>query len=318
MAMTTVDDRTKLTLRNQVELLCFRVLPNSTRFAINVFKVREAVKFRALTDLPEMDEAIKGLLTLRKEIIPVVDLKEWLYRGVKPQGVDSMVFKLADTDPKDTQIIVCEFDNITIGLWVYRADYIMRRNWDQIRVPVSSEFGNKTNNYTKNDEGEIVYVVDVEGMLAELFPMVEAQRHEETASLSHIDVRHDLQVLIAEDSKSALKALTQVLDRFSVRYTWFDNGRKLLDHVAQNGIDDVGLVITDLEMPEASGFTVIKELKNNPKTSRVPVIVNSSMTGESNMQMAKNLNAEGFMGKTDPAAIARYVQQYLHIKEVVK
>lgn len=92
MALNVVDDRTKLALRNQVELLCFRVLPSGTQFAINVFKVREAVKYRPLTELPETDEAICGLLTLRKEIIPVVDLKTWLYRGVKPRGVDEEVF----------------------------------------------------------------------------------------------------------------------------------------------------------------------------------------------------------------------------------
>lgn len=307
MALNVVDDRTKLTLRNQVELLCFRVLPSGTQFAINVFKVREAVKFRALTELPETDEAICGLLTLRKEIIPVVDLKTWLYRGVRPRGVDAETF---NHPTGDTQVIICEFNNATIGLWVYRADYILRRNWEDIRVPVSSEFGNKTNNYTKNDKGDIVYIVDVEGMLAELFPMVARQKNNETANLEQIELV-DKMVLIAEDSKSALKALTQVLDKLRVHYLAFENGRKLLDHMERTGGEGVGLIITDLEMPEASGFTVIKELKANSKTARIPIVVNSSMTGNSNQEMAKNLNAEGFIGKTNPKEVAHYLQLYL-------
>lgn len=306
---TVVDDRTKLALRNQVELLCFRVSKDGTPFAINVFKVREAVKYRELTELPETDEAICGLLTLRKEIIPVVDLRSWLYRG------STNYISFADTnedDKKDTQIIVCEFNNITIGIWVHKAEYILRRNWEDIHVPVSSEFGSKTNNYTKNDDGDIVYIVDVEGMLAELFPMVTEQADNETHSLERLDIIHNKIVLIAEDSRSALKALTNVLDKLGVKYLAFDNGKKLLNYIAStDDLSAIGMIITDLEMPEASGFTVIKELKSNNATASIPIVVNSSMTATSNQEMAKSLNAEGFIGKTNPKEVSEYIQKFM-------
>lgn len=311
MALNVVDDRTKLTLRNQVELLCFRVSDGGTPFAINVFKVREAVKYRELTELPETDEAICGLLTLRKEIIPVVDLRAWLYRG----AVNYKSFEDIPEDEKiNTQVIVCEFNNITIGLWVSKAEYILRRNWEDIHVPVSSQFGSKTNNYTKNDAGDIVYIVDVEGMLAELFPIVAQQKNSEIDSLERLNLVNKI-VLIAEDSRSALKALVSVLDKLGVRYLAFDNGRKLLDYIdGMDNMSEVGMIITDLEMPEASGFTVIKELKASPVTASIPIVVNSSMTGSSNQEMAKSLNAEGFIGKTNPKEISEYVQKFLGVK----
>lgn len=311
MALNVVDDRTKLTLRNQVELLCFRVSNDGTPFAINVFKVREAVKYRSLTELPETDEAICGLLTLRKEIIPIVDLRAWLYRG---RNTFPTFGVMSEEEKKETQIIVCEFNNITIGIWVHKAEYILRRNWEDIHVPVSSEFGSKTNNYTKNDDGNIVYIVDVEGMLSELFPMVAEQKNSETASLTKMDLL-DKMVLIAEDSRSALKALVAVLDKLGVRYLAFDNGKKLLKYINErNDLSDIGMIITDLEMPEASGFTVIKELKGDPKTDKIPIVVNSSMTGTSNQEMAKSLNAEGFIGKTNPKEISEYVKEFLERK----
>jgi two-component system chemotaxis response regulator CheV len=308
MALNVVDDRTRLALSNQLELLCFRVLPDGTQFAINVFKVREAVKFRTLTELPESNPCIIGLLTLRREIIPVVDLRHWLYMGgLRPKGYEE---GFDGVDINESQIIICEFNNATIGLWVYKADYILRRNWEHIHVPVSSEFGNKTNNYTKNDKGDIVYIVDVEAMLAELFPMIAQGKAREAEGIDELDLRDEL-VLIAEDSRSALKALTQVLDRFNVRYHAFDNGRKLLDHIKSHGLGGVGLIITDLEMPETSGFTVIRELKGSGATAKIPIVVNSSMTGNSNQEMAKELNADGFIGKTNPKEIAAYLQQFL-------
>ena len=66
-------------------------------------------------------------------------------------------------------------------------------------------------------------------------------------------------------------------------------------------------------MPVASGFTVIKTLKAKKETQNIPIIVNSSMTGSSNQEMAISLNAQGFIGKTKPAEIAGYLKRYLGV-----
>ncbi|MBD3823399.1 MAG: response regulator, partial [Epsilonproteobacteria bacterium] len=62
--------------------------------------------------------------------------------------------------------------------------------------------------------------------------------------------------------------------------------------------DDIPVVITDIEMPEMSGFTVIKTLRANNATKNIPIIVNSSMTGDNNKREAELLGADGFIDKT--------------------
>lgn len=57
-------------------------------------------------------------------------------------------------------------------------------------------------------------------------------------------------------------------------------------------------IITDIEMPEMSGFTVMRLLREEPQTRDVPIIVNSSMTGENNKREAQSLGADDFIGKT--------------------
>ena len=47
-----------------------------------------------------------------------------------------------------------------------------------------------------------------------------------------------------------------------------------------------------------SGFTVIQKLKSDPATKAIPIIVNSSMTGENNKREASGLGADGFIDKT--------------------
>jgi two-component system chemotaxis response regulator CheV len=309
MQSNEIESRTNLSKSNQLEMLCFKLTHDSVVFAVNVFKVRETVKFQRLTEIPDTNEAISGLLTLRYQVLPVVDLKYWLYNGMVPKNIIEKDQQIPDSQK---QIIICEFNEVVIGIKVYKAEYILRRSWEDIMVPVTSEFGAKVNNYTKNDNGDIVYIVDIEQMLSDLFPEVGRQIEEELGNIEKFDFDVNKKVLVAEDSTVALKALKSVMDKIGVNYRTFVNGQLLLDYLnTLDRYDHIGLIITDLEMPVASGFTVIKNLKEDIKTRHIPIVVNSSMSGDSNVNMAKNLNADGFMPKTKPEMIADFVKKFL-------
>ena len=312
MGRDNIDESTSLAKRNLLELLCFKLSKNGVIFAINVFKVRETVKFTELTELPSVDEAIEGLLILREEIIPVVDLKKWLYGSKEPIAVKD---EGVEPDDNERQIIVCEFNQTIIGIKIYKAEYIIRKSWNDIMVPIAESSGGrrKINNYTKNDAGEIVHIVDVEQMLSDIFPELDRKIENEVEHVQSFEIDEDKIVLIAEDSKVALKSLVSVLNKLGVKSRAFENGQLLLDYINARGenVDNIGLIITDLEMPVASGFTVIKTLKENQKTSHIPIVVNSSMSGKSNQDMAKELNANGFMPKTKPEEIAGFVKEFL-------
>jgi len=312
MQSNEIESRTNLAKSNQLEMLCFKLTNDSVVFAVNVFKVRETVKFQKLTEIPDTNEAISGLLTLRYQVLPVVDLKYWLYNGMVPQDIIEKDKEIPDSQK---QIIICEFNEVVIGIKVYKAEYILRRSWEDIMVPVTSEFGSKVNNYTKNDNNEIVYIVDIEQMLSDLFPEVGRQIEEELGNIEKFDFDTNKKVLVAEDSTVALKALKSVMDKLGVNYKTFVNGQLLIDYLnTLDRYDHIGLIITDLEMPVASGFTVIKTVKENKDTRHIPIVVNSSMSGDSNVNMAKSLNADGFMPKTKPEMIADFVRQFLSIK----
>ena len=115
----------------------------------------------------------------------------------------------------------------------------------------------------------------------------------------------DREVLLADDSPSVIKTMQNILNKLGVNYKSFVNGQKLLDYVFAEGTDisRIGIIITDLEMPEASGFEVIRQIKANPLTSRIPVVVNSSMSGSSNEDMARSLNANEFISKSNPVEV---------------
>ncbi len=119
-------------------------------------------------------------------------------------------------------------------------------------------------------------------------------------------------MLLAEDSKPAAKSLQKIIETLDIEYFTFPNGKALLDYLHNPGVAArIGAIITDLEMPIISGFEVLKNIKETPATCHIPVIINSSMSSDSNHQMAERLKADGFITKSNPAEVEQALRKLL-------
>jgi two-component system chemotaxis response regulator CheV len=138
--------------------------------------------------------------------------------------------------------------------------------------------------------------------LADVIPQAMVNVENATKALRNITIPDKLKngvVLIAEDSKTAQRHLRQIFEHAHIGYQMFNNGKDLVEFIARHpNPSSIPAIITDIEMPEMSGFTVIQQLKSKPETKAIPIIVNSSMTGENNKREAASLGADGFIDKT--------------------
>ncbi len=80
-------------------------------------------------------------------------------------------------------------------------------------------------------------------------------------------------ILIVEDDRMLLRALEQSLKNYGYDVFIATNGREALEKFSGIGMD---LVVCDLMMPEVSGISFIKTLKEKYQAA-VPVIVISSV-----------------------------------------
>ena len=71
--LDSVDQRTRLVGQNRLEILVFR-LAGRQQFAINVFKVQEVLQLPRLTLIPQRHPMICGVINLRGQTLPVIDL----------------------------------------------------------------------------------------------------------------------------------------------------------------------------------------------------------------------------------------------------
>ena len=147
-------------------------------------------------------------------------------------------------------------------------------------------------------------------MLTEAFPSVNAADELELNDIGSIS--SDKIILLAEDSKPAAKSLQKIIEKLDLEYFSFPNGKALLDYLHNPGVAaKIGAIITDLEMPMVSGFEVLKRIKETPATCHIPVIINSSMSSDSNHQMAERLKADGFISKSNPIEIEQSLRKIL-------
>ena len=86
-------------------------------------------------------------------------------------------------------------------------------------------------------------------------------------------------VLIAEDSVVVIKFLTIVFKNAGFKVKTASDGFEALEKAIK---DDINLVVTDLNMPQMDGITLLKNLKENEDTKKIPVILMSSNVPDKN------------------------------------
>jgi two-component system chemotaxis response regulator CheV len=311
--LDNVDASTNLAKNNEVQLLVFKVSNNedASYYAINVFKTREVVesKNHYLTQIPSSHPMLEGTITLRGIQIPILNLPAWLHMTLSKEEV------------KKSNILICDFNGVIIGLRIMAAFRVIKKNWSEMHAPESYSVGdnNIIINDTRLEDGSMCLVLDYEKLLADVLPQAMVDVAEAKRVIEEFELPTKLKkgtVLIAEDSKTAQKHLIQIFEHANLKYKIFNNGKLLLDYI--KSLEDpsvIPAVITDIEMPEISGFTVIQELRSNPLTAQLPLIVNSSMTGENNKREAKMLGADGFIDKTKSYNIIPLVIEAMNSRE---
>ena len=107
-------------------------------------------------------------------------------------------------------------------------------------------------------------------------------------------VSNNKKVLIVEDEKDILHLVKMYLDKEGFRTLTADNGAEALRQ-ARSGHPD--LVILDLMLPEIDGLEVCKKLRVSPETSRLPIIMLTAKSEESDTVVGLELGADDYVTK---------------------
>jgi DNA-binding response OmpR family regulator len=102
-------------------------------------------------------------------------------------------------------------------------------------------------------------------------------------------------ILLIEDERLLLEMYVSRLEKAGFEILSAEDGDMGLK-IAQEKIPD--LILLDIVMPGMSGYDVLKELKTNPSTKDIPVIVFSNLGQEEEIKKGLALGAEDYIVKT--------------------
>ncbi|MEL7580131.1 chemotaxis protein [Pseudoalteromonas sp. D15MCD-2] len=304
--LDSVNQRTQLVGQNRLELLLFK-LRGRQRFGINVFKVREVLQCPPLTNMPKSNAYIRGVAHIRGQTISVIDLS----MAVGGPAIENI---------KDSFIIIAEYNRSVQGFLVGGVERIVNMNWEKIMPPPSGAGRYSYLTAVTEIENELVEILDVEKILNEICPV---NTEVSAEVVGEGEIQRDLGeriVFIADDSAVARNQVKRALEPLGVQTELAKNGKEALLRLreiaqfdCQNDITErVGLLISDVEMPEMDGYTLTAEIKADPKLSPLHVILHTSLSGVFNQAMIEKVGADDFIAKFNPDELATAVKKWVH------
>lgn len=311
-----IDERTKLTSSNKLELLLFRLggdagLDRSELFGINVFKIREIIPMPVITAVAGSPPHMMGVVDLRGQVLPVIDLP----------GV-------AGCTPKTglNILLVTEYARSTQAFAVESVEDIVRLDWRQV---LSAEGNGASGMVTSiarldGDHSErLAQVLDVETILRQVMPPDEPDVSPDVAG-PQVAIRPGTIILAADDSLIARTMIEQGLAAMGLPYIMCKTGKEAWEQLqalsskaqdaGQTVHDRVALVLTDLEMPEMDGFTLTRNIKQDPRFSTIPVVIHSSLTGSTNEAHVRKVGADAYVAKFVAEDLANALRQALQTR----
>ena len=285
---------------NELEIVEFYLDEQDYRgyYGVNVAKVVEIIRMQPVTSMPQMRHpSVLGAFSHRGgKIVPLVDLAHYLN---KEQG-----------ELSERKIIVTEFNNIVTGFVVSGVNRIHRMSWNKVEAPGKflQEISRSSVTGVVRMEDRVVFILDMENVVAELDPNLAIRFNKIPDELRHQDKIYT--ILHADDSgniRNLVKRLLEESGQFKViqavsgEEAW-DVLLKMKAEAEGGGKplhEAVHAVITDIEMPRMDGLALCRHIKEDPSLKYLPVALFSSLITQSLEHKGRSVGADAQFAKPD-------------------
>lgn len=106
-------------------------------------------------------------------------------------------------------------------------------------------------------------------------------------------------VLVVDDSKTELMALSEMLQKQGLQVRTAENGEEALKRLAEDKPD---LILMDVVMPGQNGFQLTRAISRDPLYADVPIIMCTSKNQETDRAWGMRQGAKGYITKPVDAA----------------
>ncbi|PWC85251.1 histidine kinase [Azospirillum sp. TSH100] len=141
------------------------------------------------------------------------------------------------------------------------------------------------------DDGGPALVLNIPGLMplpGSTLPAPARPAEEVTPDRAHI--------LVVDDSITTRTLEKSILEAHGYRVTLCVDGREALERLSEGM--EVGLIISDVEMPRMDGFALLQAVKADKRLAEIPVILVTSRASDEDRERGLRLGADAYIVKT--------------------
>jgi two-component system chemotaxis sensor kinase CheA len=153
-------------------------------------------------------------------------------------------------------------------------------------------------------DGRLMLLVDIFGLVDARLP--EYRRRSPNGS----PVRGSSTVLVVEDSPFFRKQLVTCLSEEGWTTLSAENGEEGLSVLGEHA-DEVGLILTDIEMPRMDGLEMTRRIRADARHAHVPILACTSVSGEVAERRGREAGLTEYLIKLDREQVVERTTHYL-------
>lgn len=283
---------------NELEVLEFTLNGNS--YGINVAKIKEIIPYQRVTPVPNAHPSIEGVFMPRDTMITAIDLKNCIQLGESEEG---------------GLFIITNFNKLDIAFHVDSVIGINRVSWQDIIKPnatISTSESGVSTGIIKLGE-KLIIILDFEKIVTDINPET-GLKVSEIAELGERN-RNSIPILIAEDSALLRQLIVDSLHKAGYsNLIHTENGSEAWDIISKYKAEGtlsehVRCVITDIEMPIMDGHHLTKLIKTDDDTSKIPVVIFSSLVNDEMRRKGIALGADAQLSKPEIVNLVKEIDK---------
>ena len=146
------NNENKVDVENSINLVTFKL--GNNEYAIDIMQAKEIIKMEKITLIPNAPDYVEGVINLRGNIIPIVDLKKR--------------FNLEENDgEKNTGIIIVKIDDVDMGIIIDAISKVVSISNSNIQPPppMLSGIGQKYIKGVAKLDDKLLVVLDLEKLI---------------------------------------------------------------------------------------------------------------------------------------------------------
>ena len=273
---------------------------NGELYAKNVSKLEELLVYKDLkiAKNSDKDSLIIGTADIRGKMTTLVNFDEWMGNEI----LDDEAYEL---------VVMASYGGHRFGMIIQSVENIVTIESEE--MVDNSNDNPKASFITKlviRGEERLCTVFDSDKMLLDIFDRIDAQSHDALERIKSVK-NSTKRILFADDSRFVRKMVEDLFIKLDVKYEIYNDGKDLFEALPSFNEDEIGLFITDLEMPGMGGRELMERIRSDETYEDIAIIVHTNMANDAMESALKDQGANAVIGKINMLSLGDAIKEHI-------